>query len=572
MRPPRKKRSKRIPFYRNVKTLGVLAQVVFILVILFGVYILYSNVTTALTRARLPADFGFLGARAGIPIQETPIRYNPADPYSRALLVGIANTLKVSLVGVLLATFLGIFIGVMRLSTNWMLRQIASSYVEVVRNTPLAVQIVFWFAAVLTPLPPRILNPIELPGGAFFSNIGLAIPWVHPSFGFSLWLPWLGVALALLVVVYALRKRQLERADRPGSAFLPALGAFLVVAAVGYGIAAMGSSLPENIATDFRIDRGRGSIYIDVAGTGQPDRNDPRLPFVPVRVSVEEGSLEATTQDVTESRGVVRSTFRFPVIKEREVESAQVRFADPEAAQALSIHYDIFPSSGRIFEDRNDNGRLDPGEDIDPATGAGFTGMLMVLEVEGFTRRVVADVEGSIRIPRFDRAEDADTHIEILAPGPLVMSFPSIPTSDYFGGATLTANYLALLLALVVYTSAFIAEIVRGGVLAVPKGQTEAAKAVGLSAYQTFSLVVFPQALRIIIPPMISQYLNLTKNSSLGTLAGYTELFVISTIIANQTGASVPVVLLIIASYLSISLIFAFILNIVNARLAIVER
>ncbi len=136
----------------------------------------------------------------------------------------------------------------------------------------------------------------------------------------------------------------------------------------------------------------------------------------------------------------------------------------------------------------------------------------------------------------------------------------------------LTVNYLALLFALVIYTSAFIAEIVRGGILAVDKGQREAALALGLSSGQVFSLVVFPQALRVMLPPTISQFLNLTKNSSLAPLAAYGELFVIATITANQTGASVPVALLLIVSYLVISMVFALVLNIVNARIRLVER
>jgi general L-amino acid transport system permease protein len=576
MRPPppahARRRGERIPFYRNVKTIGLLAQIVFAFVVVAGALVLVNNVTTALERARLPANFGFLNVRAGIPIEELPIAYDPSDTYGRALLVGVVNTLKVSLVGVLFATFLGILIGVMRITTNWMLRAIASAYVETLRNTPLAVQIVFWYAAVFISLPPRVQNPVELPGGGFFSNVGLAIPWVHASHTFGLWLPWLMAALVLAVLVFVLRHRAIERSERPGSPWPATLATALGVAALGYAVAGLSSSLPENVASDFRVDRGRGTVYLDVEGTGRADRDDPRLANVPVRVTVEEGTLEETTQDLTEARGIVHSTFRFPLIQEHEVEGVRVRFAEPEVAERLSIHFDQFPSVGRVYEDRNGNGQLDPGEEIDLETGRGFTGIRMVMEVETFSRRVVSSREGTIRIPRFARADDADTHIEILPAGPVVMSYPSIPTSDYFGGVTLTPSYLALLLALTTYTAAFIAEIVRGGILSVPRGQREAANALGLSGYQTFQLVVFPQALRIIIPPMISQYLNLTKNSSLGRLAAYTELFMISTNIANQTGASVPVVILIIGSYLTISLIFAFILNVVNARLAIVER
>ncbi|MDQ3458590.1 MAG: polar amino acid ABC transporter permease, partial [Deinococcota bacterium] len=126
MRPKRAKRSgPRIPFYRNVKTIGLLLQLLFAAVLAFGVFVLYGNVTSALSRSNLPSDFGFLGSRAGIPIAETPIPYDTNDTYARALLVGIVNTLRVALVGVVLATLLGIVVGVMRLSNNWLLQRIA---------------------------------------------------------------------------------------------------------------------------------------------------------------------------------------------------------------------------------------------------------------------------------------------------------------------------------------------------------------------------------------------------------------------------------------------------------------
>lgn len=565
------RRSPKVPFYRNVKTIGLLAQILFVALVVAVVAILVNNVFTALARARLPADFSFLRTRAGIPIEELPIAYDPSDSYARALLVGVLNTLKVSLVGVLLATLLGIAVGVMRISSNWMLRAIASVYVEALRNTPLAVQIVFWYAAVFIALPPRVQNPLRLPFGGFLSNVGLALPWPRASYSFGLWRPWLIAAAVLAVAVFVWRRRAIARAERPGSPWPAALATALVVAGIGYAVASLNAQLPPDIASDFRADRGRGTVYRDLSGTGL-ERGNPRLANVPVRITVAAGTLEETTQDLTESRGFVYSTFRFPRIEAHEVESVQVGFADPELAERFSIHFDQFPSVGRIYQDRNGNGRWDPGEELDPETGRGFSGVRMVMAVENFSRRVVSSREGTIRIPRFARADDAGTRIDVLPAGPIVISYPSIPTSDYFGGVTLTPSYLALLLALVSYTATFIAEIVRGGILSVPKGQREAAKALGLSASQTFRFVIFPQALRIIIPPMISQYLNLTKNSSLGRLAAYTELFLISTIIANQTGASVPVVLLIIASYLAISLLFALILNIVNARLAIVER
>ncbi len=205
-RRAQKPQGERIPFYRNVKTLGVLAQLLFLAALVVGVVVLYLNVTTALERSRIPANFSFLDARAGIPIGESLIRYTPSDTYARALLVGVLNTLWVALVGVVLATLLGILIGVMRLSKNWLLRQVALAYIETIRNTPLAVQLVFWFYAILIPLPPLISNPVELPLGGYFSQVGLALPWSYPSYSFSAWLPWLAGALLTFVVLYLLRQ------------------------------------------------------------------------------------------------------------------------------------------------------------------------------------------------------------------------------------------------------------------------------------------------------------------------------------------------------------------------------
>jgi len=136
----------------------------------------------------------------------------------------------------------------------------------------------------------------------------------------------------------------------------------------------------------------------------------------------------------------------------------------------------------------------------------------------------------------------------------------------------LTPEFAALLSGLVVYTGAFIAEVIRGGILSVSKGQTEAARAVGLSTIQTLRLVVLPLALRVIIPPLISQYLNLTKNSSLAIAIGFVDLFFVGRTIINQAGQAVPVFILVMAIYLSLSLLTSLILNFYNKRVQLVER
>jgi general L-amino acid transport system permease protein len=160
----------------------------------------------------------------------------------------------------------------------------------------------------------------------------------------------------------------------------------------------------------------------------------------------------------------------------------------------------------------------------------------------------------------------------LVGSNPLATTVPVLGKFNFDGGLRLTPEFTGLLLGLVIYTGAFIAEVVRAGIQAVSKGQFEAARALGLTPLQVLRLVVFPQALRVIIPPLISQYLNLTKNSSLAILIGYADVFFVGRTIINQSGRAVPVFLLIMALYLSISLITSIIMNIYNRRMRLVER
>ncbi len=594
----------RIPFWRNIKTIGILLQILFLIGVIVLAAGIVNNVTTALSRTHIPANFDFLGARAGVPIAETPIPYSPQDPYWRALLIGLLNTLRVALVGVVLATILGVVIGVMRVSSNWLAQRIATGYVELLRNTPLAVQIIFWYTAVLSAVPPLSSNPVTLPGGVLLSNIGIALPWVFPSYAFSAWLPWLGGALVLGIVIWLWRRAAIRRADRPGSAWPLALLVFVLVATAGFFVAGARVGIPSDIDLDYLVDRGRGNAFRDLNGNGRYDAaTEDTVAYLPVTARIAEGRLTATSNNVFESRRQVNSSFRFPLIKEGEFEEAVVNFANEADAERFSIHFTQFPSRGVIFEDRNGNGELDDGEELNEATGRGFTGVPLQLDLTGFERYVVADRDGQVRLPRFEPLAEPEPEEEAAAAGgnpnsifglptlqtpeststiefsyeigdagPLVFSRPSVAVSTYDGGIRLSTSYLAMLFALVIYTAAFMAEIVRAGIQAVPRGQTEAARALGLKPGHIFNLIVFPQALRVIMPPMISQYLNLTKNSSLAPLAAYGELFAISVIVANQTGASVPVTLMLIVAYVVISIVFAFVLNIVNARMALVER
>jgi general L-amino acid transport system permease protein len=161
----------------------------------------------------------------------------------------------------------------------------------------------------------------------------------------------------------------------------------------------------------------------------------------------------------------------------------------------------------------------------------------------------------------------------VIQPEPPLRSvIPELTGLNFRGGLRLTPEFAALLFGLVIYTGAFIAEIVRAGIQAVSRGQVEAARSLGLTNSQTLRLVVFPQALRIMVPPVTSQYLNLAKNSSLAIAIGYPDLFSVAGTIFNQTGAAIEIITIMMLSYLAISLFTSLLMNIYNARIQLVER
>jgi general L-amino acid transport system permease protein len=374
----------RPPPWRNVRFLRILGQAIFVLLLVIVAREAVLNLGFGVERQNLDLSFDFLRQRAGFAIKEG-IAYSPNESFLSAFVVGVVNTIRVALVGIALATILGLVIGVARLSPNWLVRRIGQVYVEVVRNTPVLVQIIFWYVAVILALPV-IEGGFSLWGVAFMSNRGTAIAWFRMEDGAGAWSVYLmaGVAAAALVVRW--RTKINERSDRPAPRMPWAAGAFLVVSGVGFLL------------------------------TGTPVAGD-------------------------------------------------------------------IPEVGRF---------------------------------------------------------------------------------GYAGGVQVSPEYTALLLGLVIYTGAFIAEIVRGSIQAVPRGQKEAAGALGLTARQQLRLVVLPQALRIAIPPLNNQYLNLTKNSSLALAIGYPEIVSVSNTIINQAARATQMLLLVMATYLLMSLTISAVMNALN--------
>lgn len=372
--------------------LRIAAQVVVLLIVGVAVAFAIRNLMTAMSERGLGFGFGFLNRSAGFDISESPIAYTSRDTYGKAFLVGLLNTLFVSFIGIVLATMLGIVVGVARLSPNWLLRRITSAYVEVMRNTPLLVQLVLIYFAVLLQLP-AIAQTLSLPGSIFLNQRGLFVPGPQLSAGFPLWL---GFIAAGVVVLVAARRLSMRRADA---------------------------------------------------------------------------------------------------------------------------------------------GRPLPGLRM-----AGWLGLLALLVV-GW-----------------------------IVAGPVAFDLPVRERFNFIGGLALSPEFVALLVGLVLYTAAFIGEVVRGGIQAVRRGQLEAARALGLSEGDTLRLIVFPQALRVIVPPLTSQYLNLAKNSSLAVAIGYPDLFKVGQTMANQTGQPVPVIILIMGTYLTISLVTSLLMNLYNRRVQVLER
>ncbi len=388
VQPPR-----RVPLWRNPTARAVAFQAVAIAVLLVLAVYLVSTTIANLEQRGIRSGFDFLENEAGFRIGETLIPYSPSDSYARAFLVGLLNTIHVSALGIVLATIIGILVGIARLSRNWLIARLASAFVETVRNIPLLLQLFFWYAAI-TGLLPAVRDAVAVLPGIYLSKSGLMFPVVKLGNAF----PFVAIALLLgIVAAFAFRTWAKRRQDRTGE--------------------------------------------------------------------------------------------RTPVL----------------------------------------------------LVGTGL--------IVGFP--IVA---------------------WLVSGAPLELDVPEKGRFTYSGGSSVTPEFLALLLGLTIYTSGFIAEIVRSGILAVPWGQTEAARALGLRQGRILRLVVLPQALRVIVPPLTSQYLNLTKNSSLAVAIGYPDLVSVANTSLNQTGQAIECISIMMAIYLTLSLSTSAFMNWYNRRVALVER
>lgn len=380
--------------FSNPAVRAWLYQILAILAVFSVVGYLIHNTVINLASRGITSGFGFLERGAGFGIVQHLIDYTDGDTYARVFLVGLTNTLLVSALCIVFASVLGFFIGLARLSDNWLLRKISAVYIEIFRNIPPLLQIFFWYFAVLRNLPgPRqALSAFDL---AFISNRGLYIPW--PEYTVGTW----PFVIALLL-------------------------------AIGASVAL------------FRYNR---------------------------NYQLKTGRLRRT----------------WP------------------AALAMLV---IFPFIAHLL------------------FGAAM---------------------------RWD--------------------VPTLRGFNFRGGFALIPELAALTLALSIYTSSFIAEVIRSGIQSVPYGQHEAAMSLGLPNPVTLRQVIIPQAMRVIIPPLTSQYLNIVKNSSLAAAIGYPDMVsLFAGTVLNQTGQAIETIAMTMAVYLTISLLISLLMNIYNRKIALVER
>jgi general L-amino acid transport system permease protein len=391
--PPRAERERDSAWWNNEWYRALLFQVVIIGAVAAVLFYLGSNAVANLRRQGIAGGFGFLGHEAGFEISPTLVPYSAADTYAKALLVGVLNTLLVASIGIVFASLLGLFVGLARLSNNWLIARLALGYVELMRNTPLVLQLFVWWNLLKISAPgPR--EAWELLPGIFVSNRGVALPMpvYAPAHGWSLLALGLGLVSSLTLARWAGRRRALT-----------------------------GKGFP--------------TIRIGLA-----------LTFLP------------------------------PLI--------------------------VFLAMG----------------------------------------------------------------------APLSLDMPALGAFNFSGGITVSPEFAALVVGLVVYTAAFIGEIVRSGIEAVSRGQTEAARALGLRAGHVLRLVVLPQAIRVMIPPLTNEYLNLAKNSTLAVAIGFFDYFSVANTMLNQTGQTLESMALIAAVYLTLSLGLSLLMNLYNRRMALVER
>lgn len=531
--------NQRIPPWRDGRIIGILLQIVFVVLLILSLNWLFTNIGNNLDKlgagqfsckeggTSYRCAFDFLSGEAQFPISESVISYDPnTDSFWRAIGIGVLNTGKVAVFGIILTTILGTFTGIARLSSNWLVSNIAKWYIDLMRNTPLLLQLFFlYFVIFLVSLPSvnEVRPFLGLP--IFISQRGMNYPALVPMASFATWFAFIVLGLVQAQLIWVILGRREEQTGQESSRGRWAIFSFLVVVTIGWFVAGNNSNTEAALVS--RASRIRE--FDDI-----PALVERRLGVDVTDIATFLGNGTLTPEQVDDA------ALKICALNESASEinlTAQLR--------AASVPFDVTRS------DR-------PDQAIDTYA-------------EGGCEIFVAS-QATLAAERDLLENSADQLIVPLPETPVRISAPKLEGFNFVGGSRLTLEFAAILLGLVLYTGAFVAEIVRAGILSVSKGQTEAARALGLTETQRLRLVVLPQALRVIIPPLTSQYLNLTKNSSLASAVLFPDLLRNINTIINQSGRPIQPVVIMALIYLLISLVISFFLNWYNQKIALVER
>jgi general L-amino acid transport system permease protein len=488
---------------------GILYQVLVALAVIGFFSWIIVNTAQNLAAQNKTTGFDFLFRTAGFDISFTLFPWSRSSFYWEAFLAGLLNTLLVAIIGIFFATLLGFTLGIARLSSNWLISRFATIYVETIRNIPLLLQLFFWYFAVLKAMP-AVRDSFALPLDIFINQRGLMVPRPLIDQEFT----WVIVAFVVAAIAaIAIARWAMTIRTLTGAYPQPIImAARLANAAVTFGMSLLAFSLLGSLVPNL------GSAFT--------------LALI--------GAVILTAVTFTPFAHYVRSIIAFVL-----------------AGVILSFLL------GGMF----------PGVPSSVITGLSVAAAVVLAWVllDGADARAT---EGKfpVALPLLV-AFGVPIFVYWATGASLQFELPVLNRFNFAGGVQLPPELVALVFGLTIYTASFIAENVRGGIRAVSKGQTEAAQSLGIKEGDRLRLVIIPQAMRVIVPPLTSQYLNLTKNSSLGAAIGYPELVNVFTgTTLNQTGKAIEVIALTMSVYLIFSLLTSAFMNWYNGRVALVER
>jgi len=495
----------RPPLWRDATVVKWVAQI-FALVVVLGVLIfLVGQAKSSLNDNGIRTGFDFINTKPGFLLGEG-IDTDPATG-GRALWVGMVNMFRLTFVGIIFATILGVIVGLGRLSKNWMVNKVSTVFVETIRNIPLLVQIIF-YDAVITEFPGVEVNSGPISGWFIITQKGVSMPRIFAADGFY---QWAAVMIIGLVVAKFVHDRRVIRRDETGHDTKPvfsAIGTIMAFALIGLVIHPLFGFLGPVFGALARITGGIPEVAVQIA-------------LIALAVAGSALWIRRFWNSFSGPAGRARLT---------DDDWFRMIFA-AIGGLLLSALVVIWPGlSAWIVHSGHDLFRM---------------------------------LEAKFEFGNWSRPLDA-MRPEVIKPGKFTSFGPS--------GLTMSKAFAAVFMGVVLYTASFIAEVVRGGILAVPKGQLEAADAVGLTKGQSLRHIVLPQAFRVILPPMGNQYLNLAKNTTLAIAVGYADLVQVGQTLYNQSGKTIEVMAIWMLFYLAVSLSLSSVVNFWNVRLKLVER